>query len=78
MVLEELEDGRESEEDEKPVHSAESRAHDGTWRAFAQAVQDELPAETRFGFANLALFYVLINNTVSSSCLKEKAMDGAE
>ncbi|KAF2435425.1 hypothetical protein EJ08DRAFT_337087 [Tothia fuscella] len=32
--------------------------------SFVQACRDELPTEIRYGFAQLALFYVLINNTV--------------
>jgi hypothetical protein len=32
--------------------------------SFFQACRDELPSDIGFGFAQLALFYVLINNTV--------------
>lgn len=34
-------------------------------KSFWQTAKDELPVEIRFGFAHLALFYVLINNIVS-------------
>ena len=34
-------------------------------RTFYEYVLQELPTESRYGFAFLALFYVLINNTVS-------------
>jgi hypothetical protein len=33
-------------------------------KAFLESAKDEIPAETRYGFMHLALFYVLINNTV--------------
>jgi hypothetical protein len=33
-------------------------------RAFLESAKDEIPSETRYGFMHLALFYVLINNTV--------------
>lgn len=35
------------------------------WRAYIAGLSEVSP-ETRFGFANLALLYALINNTVSS------------
>ncbi|KAF2395650.1 hypothetical protein EJ06DRAFT_484915 [Trichodelitschia bisporula] len=31
---------------------------------FMAAVREEIPAETRYGFVHLALFYVIINNTI--------------
>lgn len=34
-------------------------------KTYYRYVMDELPSEARYGFALLALFYVLINNTVS-------------
>jgi hypothetical protein len=37
------------------------------WGTFLRACRDELPSEIRYGFAQLALFYVLINNTVRIS-----------
>lgn len=37
-------------------------------RHVAQAYFEELPTESRYGFALLALFYAAINNTVSAQC----------
>jgi len=34
-------------------------------KTFYRYVVEEMPSEARYGFAFLALFYVLINNTVS-------------
>jgi hypothetical protein len=39
------------------------------FKAFFQACKDEIPTEVRYGFVHLALFYVLINNTVWSLLL---------
>lgn len=37
-----------------------------TLRLFLRYLNSDLPTESRYGFAKLALFYVLINNTVSA------------
>lgn len=42
--------------------------------SFFQACRDELPSEVKFGFAQLALFYVLINNTVRISTCQRSIM----
>lgn len=75
VTLEEIEEGKErprdSEElnfeDEDPLHGSNESFSSPrtTFAAFVQAVKDEIPSETRYGFAHLALFYVLINNIVS-------------
>jgi hypothetical protein len=47
-------------------------AHKYDYVGFCAAYMRELPAEVTFGFAHLALFYVLINNTVSISLNRTK------
>jgi drug/metabolite transporter (DMT)-like permease len=57
----------EVENGEYSRSSSRSRANVKTKinaRTFLRMVREELPTETRYGFAQLALFYVLINNTV--------------
>jgi hypothetical protein len=76
VSLEDIEEGKErarqsedlSFEEEDPLHGIDKSyvTQRSTFYAFVQAAREEIPVETRFGFAHLALFYVLINNIVSS------------
>ncbi|KAF2668334.1 hypothetical protein BT63DRAFT_425654 [Microthyrium microscopicum] len=75
VTLRDMEEGKEKDDDDSdtlsisdddPLHHMEkSYQHSqGTYAAFFEAVKEEIPQEIKFGFAHLALFYVLINNIV--------------
>jgi hypothetical protein len=57
-----LEDGASSSEQRLPARNGESQMQLAT---FLRYCLNEVPAETQLGFAQLALLYALINNTVS-------------
>jgi hypothetical protein len=75
VTLEDIEEGKERQrhsedvsfEDEDPLHGIDTSytTPRSTFWAYVHAAKEEIPVETRYGFAHLALFYVLINNIVS-------------
>lgn len=76
--MEELEDGKEREGDDDSSSASirlseedyagnlpwMNRARDSTPLEFIQAVRNEVASDVRYGFAHLALFYVVMNNMV--------------
>ncbi|KAF2101116.1 hypothetical protein NA57DRAFT_55176 [Rhizodiscina lignyota] len=62
-LLSDVEEQAVASDDDARLHLRDWKDF-GDWRAFWQCYLAEVPLETRYGFAHLALLYVLINNLV--------------